>query len=39
MDSHKSVEEIRKLILAEMAMLEEDIAEHIGYIRSLIDKI
>ncbi len=39
MDSHKSVEETRKLILAEIAILEEEVAAHIGYIKSLIDKI
>ncbi len=39
MDAHKSVEEIRKLILAEVAILEEDVAAHIGYIKSLIEKV
>ena len=39
MDAHESVEELRKQILAEVAILEEDVASHIGYIRSLINKI
>ncbi len=39
MDAHESVEEIRKLILEEVTILEEDVAAHIGHIKSLIDKI
>jgi len=39
MDAHSSVDEIRKLILAEMAALEEEVAAHMDSIRSLIKKI
>lgn len=39
MDAHESVDEVRKSILAEVASLEEDVASHIDYIRSLVDKI
>ena len=39
MDAHESVEELRKLILSEVAILEEEVASHTSYIKSLINKI